>query len=68
MNKWRLPDKEELNLMYKNLRVKGVGGFDNDYYWSSSEYSSNFAWYQYFGSGYQYDGYGKGSTLRVRAT
>ena len=50
---WRLPDKEELNLMYRNLHLKGTGGFANGFYWSSSENSSNIAWYQYFDSGSQ---------------
>ena len=33
---WRLPTKAELNLIYKN-KYK-IGGFINDYYWSSKEY------------------------------
>jgi hypothetical protein len=32
---WRLPNREELNLMYVNLKQKGLGGFKNDEYWSS---------------------------------
>ena len=52
---WRLPDKEELNLMYRNLHKKGIGGFADDYYWSSSEFSSKHAWYQKFLNGHQND-------------
>ncbi len=51
---WFLPSMDELNLMYVNLRRKGIGGFADDY-WSSSEddyYASN-AWYQYFSNGSQ---------------
>jgi hypothetical protein len=61
---WYLPSKDELNKLYlsKNL----IGGFASAYYWSSTEYSSDIAWLQYFGDGYQ-DGSFKGSNSRVRA-
>jgi uncharacterized repeat protein (TIGR02543 family) len=45
---WFLPSKDELNQMYLNLRVAGVGGFDNANYWSSSEIDATRAWAQYF--------------------
>jgi hypothetical protein len=50
---WFLPSKDELDLMYKNLKAKGVGLFSGEAYWSSSEDYNNFAWYQYFGDGSQ---------------
>jgi len=53
-NDWFLPSKDELNLMYLNLKRKGLGGFSGDWYWSSSQ--SNFrydAWYQRFSDGYR---------------
>jgi len=34
---WRLPTKEELNSLYVNLKMVGVGGFSNNYYWSSTK-------------------------------
>lgn len=47
---WYLPSKNELRLMYKNLHTKHLGDF-SEYYWSSSEYSSNGAWSFTFGNG-----------------
>ena len=55
--KWYLPSIEELNLMYENigqgnaLGLGNIGGFVNNYYWSSTEYDDNFAWGQNFLSG-----------------
>ena len=48
---WFLPSKDELNLMYQNLKQKGLGGFSNVWYWSSSEGDSNLAWRKYFSDG-----------------
>ncbi len=64
---WFLPSKYELNLMYTNLKVYGVGGFaDNKGYWSSSEGGATSAWYQWFNNGFQYDAT-KYNIYRVRA-
>ena len=64
---WFLPSKDELNLMYENLKVHEVGGFFDDYYWSSSEdWTGDAAWDQSFGSGHQIYAF-KDYTLRVRA-
>ena len=45
---WFLPSKDELNLMYTNLKVAGVGGFAGNFYWSSSEFGARDAWGQHF--------------------
>ncbi len=50
-NDWFLPSKEELNLLYLQKNV--VGGFANNYYWSSSEYQSWYAWELNFSNGNQ---------------
>ena len=66
---WFFPSKDELNLMYENLRVAGVGGFDGDYlyYWSSSERERDAnAWLQDFCNGRQDYGEKDGDN-RVRA-
>ena len=63
-NDWFLPSKYELNKLYIN-RV-AIGGFPDDYYWSSSEGSAYTAWAQGFGSGSQSND-GKDGTSRVRA-
>ena len=69
---WYLPSKYELNLMYENigqgnaLGLGNVGGFANNYYWSSTEYDNNFAWLQFFSNGYQ-NYFNKGSNFYVRA-
>jgi hypothetical protein len=65
-NDWFLPSKDELNLMYQNLKKAGIGGFADDGYWSSSETSSNDAWGQGFDNGAQHDT-NKNYSLRVRA-
>jgi hypothetical protein len=45
---WFLPSKDELNLMYKNLKSKKIGDFGNSWYWSSTEQSSDDGWSQGF--------------------
>ena len=62
---WFLPSKRELNKLYTNKVA--IGGFTDDYYWSSSEYNAISAWPQSFLNGLQYYKYWKYSTLRVRA-
>lgn len=63
LSDWYLPSKDELNQLYLNKTT--VGGFSAGYYWSSSEYDANLAWYQYFGDGIQYGNY-KDTTTYVR--
>jgi TolB-like protein len=63
---WVLPDKGQLDLMYKNLKQKGLGGFSNNWYRSSSQDDNSYAWNQNFGDGRQAN-YTKSSTGSVRA-
>ena len=61
---WRLPTKDELNLLFQNSGK--IGGFASDGYWSSTEYGSSNAWTQYFGYGVQ-GNFNKGNYNFVRA-
>jgi len=63
---WFLPSKDELNLVYVNLKLYALGGFTDGYYWSSYESNIIGAWAQYFYNGNQ-DNYYKFRTYRVRA-
>lgn len=63
---WFLPSKDELNLMYENLYLKGFGGFTDHSFWSSSEYDATYAWYQHFRYGHQLY-YFKIDILQIRA-
>ena len=63
---WFLPSLDELNLMYENLYLEGVGGFANVYYWSSSETDATHAW----GRNFDYSNpgnNGKSAIIWVRA-
>jgi len=48
---WHLPSKDELAQLYAQRTT--VGGFSTGYYWSSSEKSGGWAWFQIFGYGNQ---------------
>jgi hypothetical protein len=51
---WYLPTIEELVLMLTNLHQKGLGGFLDYYYWTSSDYDGWNEWYVNFETGTQY--------------
>ena len=55
---WYLPSKHELELLYLQKVEATVGGFSDNYYWSSTEDVLGYAWGQYFTSGDQ------GSTIK----
>ena len=50
------------------LGLGNIGGFANYYYWSSSEFDNNFAWFQNFWGGNQINNYLNYNNVRaVRA-
>jgi hypothetical protein len=50
---WFLPSKDELDLMYKNLKKASLGGFGEGWLWSSSQTYNHNAWIQEFSVGNQ---------------
>jgi len=63
-NDWFLPSLGELNELYKAKGEPNVP--TTGYFWSSSQYASNYAWFQIFASGFQGD-FGKANEYSVRA-
>jgi len=68
---WRLPTREELDLMYVNLRLRGLGGFDisstNDDSDKSGYWSSQNGWIQNFATGKQIGNKPEAHKYRTRA-
>jgi hypothetical protein len=51
-NDWFLPSQDELDLMYRNLKQRGLGNFLNSEYWSSSYDSSRALGYTSWGQNF----------------
>lgn len=64
---WFLPSKDELNAMYIELYLYGVGNFIFNYYHSSSEFDATHIWGVQFQNGNNYSGYLKTDKMVVRA-
>jgi hypothetical protein len=58
-NGWRLPMKNELELIYTELCQKGNGSFKPNYYWSGTQTSSFRVYALHFGFGVSDFGYSK---------
>jgi hypothetical protein len=63
---WFLPSRDELNLMYVNLKQQNRGGFAAAWYYCSSEVSDTMTWGQDFGNGGHFNG-NKSDDGHVRA-
>jgi hypothetical protein len=48
---WFLPSKDELNELYRYKATRGRPGMDTGPYWTSTESSNRYAWYQMFQDG-----------------
>jgi hypothetical protein len=64
---WYLPSRDELSLMYQNLRAQNLGNFSNTWYWSSSQFGLFSTWLVVFGNGVVDNYGGKNISYRVRA-
>jgi hypothetical protein len=73
---WFLPSRDELHYMYGNLHMRNLGGFNLDWYWSSTyqrEYMGHEWWAENFTDGGQNvrvgnrDGWLNPQQFRVRA-
>lgn len=71
---WYLPSIQELNMLWNNYytvarvlsQISGAAQLSNNYYWSSSEYDNNHAWYFNFFNGLT-NYFNKNSPYYVRA-
>jgi Protein of unknown function (DUF1566) len=61
---WFLPSRDELNELY--LQKAKVGGFTNDFYWSSTENDEERVWGQLFSNGSQSSDLAKSNQLVIR--
>jgi hypothetical protein len=64
---WFLPSKDEQDLLYRNLYLNGLGGFQPGKYWGSYEPDAEIAWTERFENAEQYYGFYKDVTTWVRA-
>jgi curli biogenesis system outer membrane secretion channel CsgG len=67
---WFLPSRDELDLMYRNLKEKSLGGFTNNTYWSSystNHYGGRHYYYQRFSDGVINETSGQAEPFAVRA-
>jgi hypothetical protein len=65
-NDWFLPSKDEIDLLYTNLRTKGLYGFKNGWYWTSSQHGSSSTVLKHFGNGAWEDGGSRNQSRYIR--
>jgi hypothetical protein len=64
---WYLPSIGEIQLMYSRLNLQSLGGFNGNFYWSSSQGNPSGAWGMGFSNGFVHDHAGKYHYYQVRA-
>ncbi|MDP3487675.1 MAG: hypothetical protein Q8S19_07055, partial [Bacillota bacterium] len=64
---WFLPSEDELNTLYTNLKLNGLGDLATDAYWSSSELTTYNAYHQNFGNWIDNNNDMRSQGKRVRA-
>jgi hypothetical protein len=68
-NDWYLPSRDELNFMWGNLYIKGLGNFRQEQYWSSTTWTDTWgsyrAWHVNFSDG-QHDNQNANQQRRSR--
>ena len=68
-NDWFLPSRDELNFIYGNLYLRGIGNFRQEQYWSSTTWTDTWgsyrAWYINFADG-KHDTQNAGQQRRSR--
>lgn len=64
---WYLPSQDELKKLQINFRQFGIGGFTDNYYWSSTDVSNDYAWRQDFENSKSNGYYFKSGKYFVRA-
>ncbi len=63
---WFLPSSAELNILYTNLKLRGLGNFSPSFYWSSSQFNFGYGWRFNFANGKELC-VNKADRYRVRA-
>jgi hypothetical protein len=58
---WYLPSLGELQLVYGNLKMQGLGSFSNSWYWSSSQFCTGHSHIVHFSNGSNSDCSGNGN-------
>lgn len=53
-NGWQMPDKNQLQLVYKEFYKKGLCDMCNEFYWTGEQFNTQYAWSQNFDSGVQH--------------
>ena len=64
---WFLLSRGELELMYLNLKKNNIGEFTNNWYWSSSQSYTSYAWGQSFADGFRHNYLNNAYEFSVRA-